>query len=441
MNHEYRERRQRLAAEIGPGAIAVFQGANGLTGADAFRQYNDVYYLSGIEVPGLYLTIEGGTGNSTVFLLRESQLDRQSAGPLICAENGDFVRAQTGIDAVRGIEFLALPLSRASIVYTCFEDGQTRGVNRHCVESWTRQLSADPWDTRNTRAAEFANTVRSRFPQVELRNASPVLDEMRLIKSPAEVNLMRHAGTLCAEAVCDAMRATQSGVMEYQLDAVMRYRYLNGGAIDRGYAAIVSSGENILYPHYHRNECELRDGSWLLCDCAPDYQYYTSDIGRMWPISGTYSDRQRSLYGYVVEYHKAFLAAIRPGSIYADLYDEVIDIMRPVFDTWTFVSESDRAAAAKMFDFRHHLSHAVGLSVHDGFGHYRRPLEPGMVFSVDPTLTSPEHELYVRVEDTIVMTEDGFENLTSAAPLELDDVETIMREDGMLQAFPPCPPS
>jgi Xaa-Pro aminopeptidase len=428
---EYKARRDRLAAKIGPGAIAVFQGANGLHGADAFRQYNDVYYLCGIAVPGLYLCIEGGSGRTTVYLLREHQLDRQSAGPLICANEVDYVLETTGVDAVRGLEALGLPLSRAKVVYTSFDEGQTRGVNRHDTEAWPRQLAADPWDCRRTRAAEFVHTIRSQFPNCELRDSSPILDDMRMIKSANEIELLRRAGTLCAEAVCEAMRSTRPGIKEYQLDAVMRFTYLNGGSIDRGYAAIVSSGENILYPHYHRNDATLTDGDWLLCDCAPDYQYYTSDIGRMWPVNGTYSPRQRTLYGYVVEYHKAFLAAIKPGRTYDELYDELIDTMRPIHDTWAFVSEADRDAAAKMFTFRHHLSHGVGMSVHDGFGHYKIPLEPGMCFSVDPTLTSPEHQLYVRVEDTIVMTEDGFENLTAAAPLELDDVEAMMREDGM----------
>ena len=433
---EYKARRERLAAKIGAGSIAVFQGANGPTGADAFRQYNDVYYLCGIDVPGLYLLIEGGSGRTTVYLLREHQLDRQNAGPLICANEAEHVMAATGVDAVRGLEALGLPLSRASVVYTAFDDGQTRGVNRHDTEAWPRQPAADPWDARRTRAAQFAHTIRSQFPNCELRNSSPILDELRMIKSPAEIELLRRAGDLCAEAVNAAMRATKPGVMEYQLDAVMRYTYINGGAVDRGYAAIVSNGGNILYPHYHSNDAELTDGDWLLCDCAPDYRYYTSDIGRMWPINGSYSPRQRALYGYVVEYHKAFLAAIKPGRTYEDLYDEVIETMRPIHADWAFTSESDREAAAKMFTFRHHLSHGVGLSVHDGFGHYRIPLEPGMCFSVDPTLTSPEHELYVRVEDTIVMTEDGFENLTAAAPLELDDVEAMMREPGIIQAFP-----
>ena len=435
-NEEFRARRQRLAEIIGEGAIGVFQGANGPTGADAFRQYNDFYYLTGLEVPGMYALIEGGSGKVTVFLPQESQLDRQQAGLLICAENVDFVREQSGVDGVKGLYALGQHLGRASVVYTNVEEGQVRGVNRHDSDSWIQQLSADPWDTRRTQAGEFARTLSGNFPQLEVRNVSEIMDELRLFKSEAELVIMRRAGEVCANAVCDAMRATHPGAVEYQLDAVMRYHYLVNGAVDKGYHSIVASEDNMLYPHYHLNNRVLADGDWLLCDCAPEIQYYTSDIGRMWPVNGTYSPAQRALYGYVIEYHKAFLEAIRPGKLFEDIRLEVRDVMKPVFDGWSFETPKDREGAEAMFDFRHHLSHAVGMSCHDGFGHYRRPLEPGMVFSVDPTLEHKENRLYVRVEDTVVVTETGIENLTAAAPLELDDVEALMREDGMLQAFP-----
>jgi Xaa-Pro aminopeptidase len=110
--------------------------------------------------------------------------------------------------------------------------------------------------------------------------------------------------------------------------------------------------------------------------------------------------------------------------------------MKPVFDSWVFSSSVHREAAQALFEWSGHISHAVGMAVHDGSHHRERALEPGMVFSVDPTVESKGHALYVRVEDTVVVTETGMENLTEGAPIELDDVETLMKEDGLLQAFP-----
>jgi Xaa-Pro aminopeptidase len=436
---EFRLRRQRLAKIIDDGAVALLQGSNGPTGADAFRQYNDMYYLTGIEVPGMYALIQGGCGSVTVFLPQESQLDRQQAGQLICADNVDFVRTQTGVDAVKGLHALGEHIERATVVYTNSEEGQVRGVNRHNSESWVKQLKSEPWDTRLDQAGQLTETLNNTFPHLDVRNLSDIMDELRLIKSDAEVAIMRHAGRLCAHAVNDAMRATHPGAVEYQLDAVMRYHYLVNGAVDKAYHTIIASEGNMLYPHYHLNNRVLDDGDWLLCDGAPEIHYYTSDIGRMWPVNGTYSPAQRAVYGYVVEYHKAFLAAIRPGRLFEEIRLEVAETMRPIFNEWTFETPEQRAGAAAMFDFKHHLSHAVGMSCHDGFGHYNRPLEEGMVFSVDPTLEHKELRMYVRVEDTVLVTEDGIENLTAAAPLELDDVEALMKEAGMLLAFPASP--
>ena len=226
--------------------------------------------------------------------------------------------------------------------------------------------------------------------------------------------------------------------MEYQLDSVMRYHFLAGGAADRAYYAIVAGGPNAWYGHYSSNDCELRDGDMVLVDCAPDFHYYASDIGRMWPVNGTYSQWQREVYGFVVEYHKVLLAAIRPGRMLEDIRLDAAETMAGVLDGWTFSSAAHEAGAQAMLDFRGHLSHCVGMSVHDGGLHYTRPLEVGIVFSVDPQLRVPEEELYVRVEDTVVVTEDGIENFTQEAPLELDDVEAIVREEGLLQAFPPA---
>jgi Xaa-Pro aminopeptidase len=120
----------------------------------------------------------------------------------------------------------------------------------------------------------------------------------------------------------------------------------------------------------------------------------------------------------------------------ADIHQEAVEKMDDVWHHWNFTTPAHQEAAKAMFDFRGHISHGVGLTVHDGGLHYSRPLEPGMVFSVDPQFRLSEEKLYYRVEDTIVITNDGIENLTGQAPLELDQVEALMKDEGLLQAFP-----
>jgi Xaa-Pro aminopeptidase len=248
---------------------------------------------------------------------------------------------------------------------------------------------------------------------------------MRLIKSAGEIALLREAGHQSAEALRDTMKATRPGVMEYELAALLQHRYLASGSRDHAYAPIVATGKNIVDPHYCANNSKLEDGELVLVDCAPDFHYYTSDITRIWPVNGTYTPTQRNLYGFVTEYHKALLNAIRPGRMCSEIEDEVADLMAERAKAYEFSTPAQKAGLEKMLACRNHIAHSVGMSVHDGLGHKDVPLKPGMVFAVDPQLWLTEEDLYIRVEDTGVVTETGFEVFTSGITLELDEIEQI----------------
>jgi Xaa-Pro aminopeptidase len=289
----------------------------------------------------------------------------------------------------------------------------------------------DPWDGQPSREQRLIALLRSRFPQVVVRDLTPILDELRSIKSPREIAMLRRAGRLCAQAAREAMRATRPGVLEYQLGALANYIYSVNGAQGEGYRPIIAGGENIWHIHYFLNNCPLKDGDLVLMDVAPECRYHTSDIGRMWPVNGAYAPWQRELYGYIVEYHKAVLSRIRPGVAPDQVMDEAAEEMRKVWEGWQFSKDIYCEGARRTLEFRGHLSHPVGMAVHDDGAYHHRPLLPGTVFSVDPQMWIPEERLYIRVEDTVAVTEDGIENLTSTAPLELDDVEALMRDEGI----------
>ena len=241
---------------------------------------------------------------------------------------------------------------------------------------------------------------------------------------------MRRAGQLCAQAVREAMRVTRPGILEYQLGALVNYIFMLNGARGEGYHPIIASGENIWHIHYSLNSGPLKDGDLVLMDVAPECSYYTSDIGRMWPVNGTYASWQRELYGYIVEYHKVVLSKIRPGVTPDQVMDEAAEEMKEVWENWKFSKDTYREGARRTLEFRGHLSHPVGMAVHDDGGYHHRPLVPGTAFAVDPQMWIPEEKLYIRVEDTVVVTDDGVEIFTSGAPLELDEVEALMRDEG-----------
>jgi len=261
---------------------------------------------------------------------------------------------------------------------------------------------------------------------------------MRSTKSPCEIDLMRQAGKLTALAVAEAMRATRPGLYEHQLGAIAEYVYRLNGARGAGYRPIIASGANIWTIHYYRNNCRLKDGDLVLMDVAPDLLNYTSDIGRMWPVNGKYSEEQRQLYGFIVELHKALLSRLRPGVMGAQVSAEAREIVRPLVHRMKFKNAAHERGVMKALESDGHLTHWVGMAVHDVGKYKDEPLKPGCVFALDPQMWIPEEKLYIRVEDTVAITESGVENLTPQAPLELDEVEAHIRQGcGMIQMFAP----
>ena len=183
----------------------------------------------------------------------------------------------------------------------------------------------------------------------------------------------------------------------------------------------------------------LVDGELVLMDYAPDYRYYTSDVARMWPVNGTFNAGQRRLYGFIIDYSKALMKRIRPGVTADRIMDEAAVEMAEVLKTISFEKKNYEQAAREALSFRGHLSHPVGLAVHD-VGNYRsKPLEVGLVFSVDPMLWVHDERLYVRMEDTVVVTDDGVENFTHFMPTTIDEIEALMKDTGILQKRSPVP--
>ena len=432
---EFRERRAKIFEAIGASAHAVLQGAAPERGFEIFRQSNDFYYCCGIEVPQAYLLLSGSDRSTTLYLPHRPE-GHSSEGESLAAEDAEMICEAAGLDGVFGPEALAEHLAGASVVYTSHGPAEGPKASRGELNGINKRVAADPWDGQPSREDHFIGLLRTRLPAAEIRDLTPVINRMRGLKSPREIALLREAGRLTALAVTEAMRATKPGMVEYQLAAIAQHVYLTNGARGEGYRAIIASGPNAWHGHYFRNNRTMRDGDLVLMDVAPDFHYYTSDIGRMWPVGGVYAPWQRELYGFMVEYHKVLLGLIRPGATADEIHAAAAAQMAKVIDRTRFSKPVFEAAARRTLEFKGHLSHPVGMAVHDvggygGDGPAREtPLRPGVVFTVDPQMWIPEERLYIRCEDTVVVTDGGIENLTAAAPLELDDVERAMREEG-----------
>ena len=205
--------------------------------------------------------------------------------------------------------------------------------------------------------------------------------------------------------------------------------FLSAGASGSGYRPIIAQGENIWNAHYFRNNSRLSDGELVIMDYAPDLHYYTSDIGRMWPVNGIYSEVQRELYGFIVEYHKILLDVIAPGLTPEEVHENAKPEGLALVKSWRWSKDIYQQAALRVLDFEGHCSHTVGMAVHDNGQYFGEPMKPGLVFALDPQMWVPEEEIYIRVEDTIVITEDGYMNVTADAAFELDEVEALMKTE------------
>ncbi len=431
---EFQARRAKIFEAIGPGAHALLQGAPPVRGFEVFRQTNQFYYCCGLEVPQACLLLSGADRTAALYLPHRPQ-GRKAEGESLSAEDADLIRQMTGVDAVYGLESLSDHLSAVRTLYTPHQPAEGAKASRFEVAQADKLAIDDPWDGHAPREQRFIGLLKARFTRLQVRDLSPVLDRLRAVKSPREVDVLRRAGRLSAMALTEAMRATRPGMIEYQLGAVAKYVYHARGARGEGYRSIIASGRNAWFAHYFRNNSAMKDGDLVLMDTAPDLGNYTSDIGRMWPVGGVYNQWQRELVGYIVRYHKTLLERIRPGVTAEQIHAEAAARMAEVIQETAFSKRTYKAAASRTLEYKGHLSHPVGMAVHD-VGPYREaPLVPGLVFAVDPQMWIPEEELYIRVEDTVAVTDSGVENLTAAAPLELDDIEAMMREPSNLPVW------
>jgi Xaa-Pro aminopeptidase len=439
---EFKARWAKVLDAIGNEAVAAVQGAPLTNGYQLPRQSNTFYYLSGIETPGSYLLLDGRSRRAVLYLPPRNERLERAEGKVLSAEDADRVKALTGADEVLSTAALAdrWPAGDggAKAIYAESAPAEGYAQSRGELTAADAAIAADYWDGRLPRESRFAELLRARNPRVAIEDLTPILDGLRAVKSPREIALVRRASQLAGRGLMEAMRSTEPGVVEYQLEAAARYVFLMGGARLDAYRSITASGtDNISNMHYYRNDARLKDGDLVLMDYAPDYHYYVSDIGRVWPVNGRYNAWQRELVQLVLDYRNAVMSRIRPGATVAAILDQARQAMQPRLAPGRFSRPAYAEAARRLVETGGGVfSHTVGMAVHD-VGSYRdAPLQPGQVFSIDPQLRVPEESLYLRYEDTVAVTESGVENFTAFLPSELAEIEALVREKGIVQSHP-----
>ena len=440
---EFDARRAQIFDAIGENAIALIQSAPTVAGFKVFRQSNTFYYLSGLEEGHAYLLLNGKNRTTTLYLPHREAGRERSQGKILSADDADLVQKLTGVNRVQPLEYLGNDLVRTGLIngvtpvlFIPMSPAEIGNDSRDEILNGHARAAADPWDSQSTREARFKRLLNERFPEFEIRDLSPQLDSMRLIKSPKEIEVIRKATEIAVLAIIEAMRSTEPGVYEYQLDAAAKYVFYQHGAQGDGYPAIIGGGTNAYMGHYFRKTDILNDGDLVLMDYAPDYHNYTSDVTRIWPVNGTFDKDQTALYEYIVAYRDALFRYVKPGVTSNDVLDRAAADMKKYLAGKTFAKPAHLKAVQNGIKFRGHFQHPVGMAVHDVGRVSRVPLEPGMVFTIDPMIWIPEEQLYIRIEDVALVTETGVENLSAFAPSSIKEIEKVIKEKGLTEFRP-----
>lgn len=424
---ELAARRRTIAGRIGPKAHLLIASAPPVPG-DVPVQDANFYYFCGLETVHSYLLIDGHTGRTRLYLPSRDRMEGEPEDKL-GFEDADMIRQRLQLDGVFPSTELTAALAAVSLLYVPHAEVEGGGVTRFGANGVAKRREEEEWDQAEPRHKRLIRLLKERFPAIEIADACPLISDMRTIKSPAEIEVLRQAGQLSAAVMVESMKATRPGVTETHLQAIAEFVFRDQGHCGLGYGVIAASGQNNWNGHYHRNNATLRGGDIVLMDCGPDLRHYASDIARIWPVNGVFSDWHRRVYGFIAAYHNTLLDLIRPGALVHEIYAEAVrrmarqckDPASPFGDQTALL---DQMAASGVG----YLNHGVGLSVHDAMNPAwkNQPLQAGFVCALDPMVwCKPEHQ-YIRVEDTIVVTPDGCERLTGAAPFEIAEIEALM---------------
>jgi len=428
---EYQRRRARLMELMAEGSIAVLPSARVVyRNRDTeypFRQASDFYYLTGFDEPEAVLVLVPGRKQGQVILFcRERDVaNEQWTGERLGPERAAQV---LGVDDAFPIGDLSdilpgLLESRSRVYYTL---GEHPELERELM-GWVRDLRI-----RGVHGVQSPG---------EFTVLGHLLHDLRLYKSPAEQKLLKRAAEISAAAHVRAMRTARPGLTEADLEAEIVHEFMRNKARFPAYPCIVGAGANACVMHYVKNDGPLRDGELVLIDAGCEYEYYASDLTRTFPINGKFTRAQRDLYEIVLGAQRAAIDVAKPGIPFDRVHETAIGEMVDGLKSLKLLDGS-RDEILETESYRrfcvHKTSHWLGLDVHD-VGDYRvgdawRALEPGMVFTVEPGLYMPSDDdvpkalrgIGIRIEDDVLVTRDGHEVLTTAAPKEIDAIEDLM---------------
>jgi len=409
---KYETRRKAVLEHMEKGAILVLYSGEAipqsLDGSCPFDANHHFFYLTGLRRENMALVLSRSSSeDKTILFIEEAvpSMERWTGRRV----TKDEAKAISGIDDVRYIDSIEGAISRM-VNRETVDIAYFDGYKNHMVD-------ADSYNM--TKAKRFA----AAYPTVQLKSIHSVIAGMRMVKDEDEIACIREAIDLTDKGLRRVLSTLTPGQMEYQAQAEFEYAIRYHGAEGTAFATIAGSGINGCMLHYETNHCEMKEGSLLLLDLGAKAKGYCADITRTYPVSGVYSPRQKAIYDVVLAANQAVAAAAKPGLTLRQLNEICKAKLAEGLIALGKIESADEIGTYYM----HGVSHHLGLDTHDAIAHEETPLAPGMVITNEPGLYIDEEEIGIRIEDDLLITEDGCEVLSSAIPRTTQEIEALMK--------------
>ena len=415
------QNRNRLKLLLKPHSLAVFHSSDVMpTSADGqhpFVQHTDILYLSGIDQ------------EETVLVLCPDAVEEKHREILFIRETSERIAIWEGpkytpqeASEISGISIVYWTRELESVFRTLAIESETIYLNTN------EHLRTEP--VVETRDMRFLKWCMATYPLHHYDRLAPLMNHLRAVKAPQEIRLIRHACQITEKAFRRVLSFIQPDVWEFEIEAEIIHEFLKNRSRGPAYASIIASGKNACILHYEHNDHPCRSGDLVLMDFGAEYAGYASDMTRTVPVNGRFTPRQKAVYNAVLRVLKAASAMLMPGNTLIEYQKAVGQVMEKELVDLGLLSLADiqnqsEAAPAYRKYFMHGVSHHLGLNTHD-YGNRHRIFEPGMVLTVEPGIYIADEGIGVRIENDIVITADGPDDLMKDIPIEADHIETLM---------------
>jgi len=415
----YRQRRQRLAERIGGGTIVLWGAGDdrGYGDVGTFRQSSDFFYLTGVELPNAVMVLRPAEDLDALFLPPRNPNVEAWTGPKFGP--GGEAEAALGFTQVLSTDPSEIVLDARRRPVPGFEGRLQSWLAEEDAVLWT-DCPAVATSSELPPTHRYLSRLRDRMTGFGVRDLSPHLAALRLIKDGGEIELMRKAIAATVNGQRAAARTIRAGVGECVVDGAVFAEFRRHGAEGLAFPSIVGSGINATTLHYDQNVGICGGGELVVVDIGARYGYYCGDLTRTYPANGRFSDRQRAVYDLVLEAHDRVTEAIRPGVSIFDLRKIAYDVMQ--------ASDLTDADGGKLGQyFIHGLGHHLGLDAHDP-GSDEALLVPGNVITNEPGIYIPGEAMGIRIENDFLVTETGAENLSTELPTKAEEIQALMND-------------